>query len=182
LSLLQIYLGQAALSIDRSRRTAMRSTLLALLLLAALTHTAAIQAQTWSHPIALTASPFVAQDNTCVHQPEQLILPEIGVVLWAPVVVYSVTNTGPFASKRIRPWRVQLYAQYPSLDLSILVCDLHYGSEALECSDASDNGPGMVNTVNVPGLNPGMHYIVVTGNLIEAPQRCGPYTLVANQF
>jgi hypothetical protein len=50
----------------------MRSTLLALLLLAALTYTAAIQAQTWNRPIPLTTSSFV-QDATCLHPPDNRI-------------------------------------------------------------------------------------------------------------
>jgi hypothetical protein len=77
------------------------------------------------------------------------------VSLWAPVLVYTVTNPGPAPTRKNRPWHVLLFAQYGYLDLSILVCDLHNGTMLWGCVDASDNGPGMVNSVNVPGFKSG---------------------------
>ena len=101
-----------------------------------------------------------------------------GVQIVAPVVVYRATNTLPF-SKANRPWAVQLLPHYGYLDFSIWVCKDHVGTTLANCSDGSDNGPGMVNNVTVPGLYPGSHHIVVAGNVNGGTQYCGPYTLTA---
>ena len=156
----------------------MRTNCLGILFLCGLAFSGWAHGQTWNNPLDFDTSPYISEVNTCGVPPETLNILGAGYSLFAPVVVYRVTNRHPF-SRLNRPWTVQLLPQFPNLEFSIWVCANHSGYTLSNCSDASDNGPGMVNNVAVPGLNPGTHYIVVTGNVFGAPQTCGPYTLTA---
>ena len=156
----------------------MRTNYLGILFLCGLAFSGWAHGQTWSNPLDFDTSVYISEVNTCVVLPQSLYILDYGYSLFAPVVVYRVTNTHP-SSKLNRPWTVQLLPQFPNLDFSIWVCANHFGYTLSNCSDGSDNGPGMVNNVRVPGLYPGSHYIVVTGNTVGAPQTCGPYTLTA---
>jgi len=159
----------------------MRAGIAALMLLCGLMFSGWAQAQTWSSPLPFDANPYVSQQDTCGFPPQQINFPETGDSIFAPAVVYRVTNRFARPSAN-RPWRVQVYPQYAFLNLSVWVCDSHVGTSLFNCADASDNGAGMANTVTVPGFQAGMHYVVVTGNIEGQYQYCGPYTLLGTKL
>jgi hypothetical protein len=159
----------------------MRANYLSILLLCGLMFSGWAHSQTWAAPLDFNTSPtYVSQENSCGFQWQQLSIQDTGDTIFAPFVVYRVTNRNAI-SRLNRPWSVQLLPQFGNLDFSIWVCDNHNGNILFNCSDASDNGPGMVNNVTVPGFYPGTHYIVVAGNIDWQQQNCGPYTLIATK-
>jgi hypothetical protein len=156
----------------------MRTNYLGIVLLCGLAFSGWAHSQTWSNPADFDTSPFVWDGTTCGFTQQLIYIADIGYALNAPAVVYRVTDAYP-VSKANRPWAVQLLPHISYLDFSIWVCTNHSGYTLSNCSDGSDNGPGMVNNVVVPGFYHGSHYIVVTGNINGTPQTCGAYTLTA---
>jgi len=160
----------------------MRSIKLWLMLLCGLAFSGWAQAQTWSHPLIFDTNTYVSQEDTCSKPPEQLIIDDFGYVIQGPVVVYRAVHTVPFFSKANRPWRVQVLPQFGFEDFSVWVCANHVGTHLSTCQDGSDNGPGMTNTVMVPGLYPTSWYVVVAGNIYGQTPTCGPFTLIATKL
>lgn len=138
------------------------------------------QAQTWKSPLIFDTSPYVSSVNSCSESWETLNIADTGDQIYGPVVVYRAVHSAP-ASRINRPWSVQLLPQFGYLDFSIWVCANHVGTVLSNCWDASDNGPGMVNNVTVPGFYSTSWYVVVAGNILGQPQYCGPFTLIATK-
>lgn len=159
----------------------MRTLVFGLLWLCGLSLAGPAFGQTWTQPLTFDSSPYVSQEDTCEYPSQTLYVADTGNSIYAPVVVYRVINSPRLPSRLIRPWHVQVQPQYSYLDFSVWVCDNHSGYTLSGCYDVSDNGPGMVDYVTVPGFYAVNHYVVVAGDIDNWPQYCGPYTLTATK-
>lgn len=163
----------------------MRIHLLGALLAGALMTTATGHAQTWETPLQFNANPYTSSMDSCWFSPQWLYLDDGFFPIYAPSVVYHVSQyqIGQIGhpAPPLRPWSVTLSPQSWN-DMSLWVCQYKNGPTVGGCVDVDDEyGNGTPEHVTVPA-HKGSYYIVVTGNVGQQSPMCGPYLLTATHY